>query len=473
MGFARSVLLVALFAVVAPAPSPAADETVRCKTAIVNRGTTLFNAMADLTANCRRRQLRTADLSENCPDTRGFERIAQFTTVATDVIAGACGPNPQTVTCLDHATLEALTMPTAVIRIGTVAARGAKLRCLDTIGRQAIRFAAFKARLLAQCNESVARGVAGYGPAGPACDGPLGAQARIAAAHARLTTQLGRACGGTDGVAGTVDDLDPQTDLGFGATCPGRPYCESPIDTLPDLITCAGCVADEEVGQLSRGLAALPLAAPTACDVGRGHAVLTLLEENVRDLAACEDRILDGNEVFCPNPETFDDLMLSAARYGARVVAACGTFVGPPDTQLTDLARDLVAALYPLHAEEPDNVRKRCTVEIASSATSTSGYARRKLRQLRICHTQGLCGQTPGPCPDSEASASILQSAISAAADIHSRCDAYTPSTLGYGPTCPSNGACGALPTTTIAELITCLQCVGDEVVDAGLAVSY
>ncbi len=475
MRLVHAALAVALFVLATATPSPAADDAVRCKAAILSRGTTLFDATTDVVARCVRRALRTANLDEGCPTERGNERITALDLVASEAIDSACtAPIQQTLTCVVSGIDEAFDLVSGVFRVGAgEAPHGPKLRCLDTIGRQAVRLAELTDGQLALCNEKLARGVAGYGPSGPTCDGPSGTQAAIAAADARLASKLTRACGGPDGIAGTNDDLDPQAALGFGATCPGLPYCAFAIDTLPDLITCASCIAQQEVDQASRGLATLPLDAPTACDVGKGRAVMTLLEDDLRDLAACEDRILEGHETgHCPNGETFDDLLVNAAQYAGRVLAACAA-PGPSANILSQLAFDLIDALYPTHAEEPDNARQRCKLAIRNSVVSTARYARRKLRTLRSCHTQRLCGQTSVACPDSEASAAIARAATSTANDIHTRCDAYTPSTLGYGPTCPSAGACGALPATTIDELITCLQCIGDEVVDGGESIAF
>jgi hypothetical protein len=472
MGLARLLLNLALVACVAPVADSAADQAGHCRATIVQRGTTLFATTAEVVARCTRRQLRTGDLSESCPADDEFTRIADLTTTAFTAIEAGCGPVTSLFLCLDSGNGEALQLPLDVIRVVPEPARGAKLRCLDTMSRQTVRQAEFEARQLGQCNIKVASGTAGYGPAGPTCDGPSGAQAKIAAARIRTTAKIERACGGPDGAAGTADDLDPQTDLGFGASCTGSPYCESTIDTLPELIACAGCIAKEEVGQLSRGLADLPLDAVEACDVGKHQAVLSLVADDLRDLSACEKRILDGHEAGpCPNGETSDDVFVNMARYDGRIAEACAGS-GPSSTTIADLASVLITALYPVHAEEPDNDLKRCKVEIASSATSSSSYARRKLNAMRACTVQLACGQTTAPCPDSEATASIQRGAISAADDIHDRCDAYTPSQLGYGPTCPSEGACGALPTTTIGELIACLQCVGDEVIDAAVALA-
>jgi len=472
MGLARLVMYLVLLPFLAPSAS-SADQAAHCKTTILQRGTTLFATTTDLMTRCLRLELRTGDLTSSCPSNDDADRIDALTNTAVAAIDDGCGPLASLFTCLDSVNGEALQIPLDVIRIGSGPTRGAQLRCIDTMTRQTVRLAAFEARQLAQCTAKVASGTASYGPSGPTCDGPSGTQARMAAARARTAAKLGRTCGGPDGVAGTADDLDPQTDLGFAATCLGSPYCEFAIDTLPDLISCASCVATGEVGQLSRGLAAEPLDPAAACDVGKHQALLSLLANDMRDLAVCEGRILDGHELGpCPDLETSGDLATNAGHYVAGVSAACGAFEGAPATDIADLASALIAALYPAHAEEPDNNLNRCKTEIGNSATSTSRYARRKLLALRTCTVQRACGQTTAACPDSEASASIQRGAILAANDIHDRCDAYTPSMLGYGPTCPSDGSCGALPTTTIDELITCLQCVGDEVVDAAVALA-
>jgi hypothetical protein len=346
--------------------------------------------------------------------------------------------------------------------------------CRNAIGREAVRLGDVKARQLAICNENVLNGVAGYGPAGPTCDGPGGTQATIADAQTRLESKIARACGGPDHVAGTADDLDPQDALGFGPTCPGAPYCEFAIDTLPDLITCASCIAQQEVDQVSRGLAALPLDVTTACDVGVDQAITKLANDDLNDLSACEEKVLSGNVTPpCPDQQASDNLSGNATAYVTRIANACTGPAGPPASDVEDLASTLVDVLYPLHAEETDNQIQRCKSEIGNVANSVSGFARRKLNALGTCHIQSLCGQTSGPCPDSEASQRISQGATSMAQKIHSRCDPYTPSALGFGTTCAAIGGCGTLPTTTIDELIACLQCVGEGTVDEVIALGF
>ncbi len=461
-----------LLGVAGMAPSVHASDPARCQVTILNRGTAYFSAIVDVTGRCARRMVRTGDFSESCPNTSDTERIETLTADVREAITNACDPDPQTLNCVESLADEGFAVPLGVTTFNPVEPlRGPALRCVDTIARQTARLATSDARQLAACNEKLARGVAGYGPTGPTCNGPSGTQSKIATAHARTAMKLARACGGPDGVVGSSDDPDPQADLGYSATCANHPYCEFAIDTVPDLLACADCIAREEVGQVSRGLTALPLDAATACTVGIGHSALTLLDDDLRDLSACEDRILDGHEPGpCPNTETTEDFALNDARYDARVVAACGAPGGPSAGTFAALASELTDALYPAHAEETVSAVKRCKVEIGRSATSSVGYARRKLRALKVCHQQQLCGQTSAPCPDSEATATILREAADTTADIHTRCDAFTPADLGYGPTCPSSGACAALPTTTITEVIACVQCVADEVVDSAVA---
>jgi hypothetical protein len=460
-----SLVVVCALAVVVPFASRHA-EAASCQDAIESRGSALLSATTNLMARCRLDQLRTGDLDEGCPDADATARLERLTFDAVAAVARACGSTPATATGLDAGAGEGLSIPIDTVPVTPQPARGAKLRCLGTIGRRVPQFVERKGRLLAQCSTRALAGVAGYGPAGPLCDGPNATQQAIADGRTRLAAKIGRACGGPDGTAGTGDDLDPQTDLGFGASCTGAPYCTAAIDTLPALLDCVTCVADEEVSQVSRGLAALPLGPATACDLGRRTALLSLFEDDLRDFAACEDRVLDGHENHppCPDDETTTDLVTNVDRYGSRVAAACGAGELPPaDVEL--LALLLTGQLYPTGAEEPDNAKIRCKTQIARSATSSVGYARRQSRTLRTCHTQLLCGQTSGACPDSEAADVIDRTATTYAADVHEECDAYTPSDLGYGATCGWFPPCDALPTTTIAELVGCLRCAADEAI--------
>jgi hypothetical protein len=74
------------------------------------------------------------------------------------------------------------------------------------------------------------------------------AAVKVARAESRHAQRLCRACGGDDRACTPADDLDPQTQIGFPATCydvtiPGGPACSRTISTLQHLVDCAACVA--------------------------------------------------------------------------------------------------------------------------------------------------------------------------------------------------------------------------------------
>lgn len=346
--------------------------------------------------------------------------------------------------------------------------------CRRVIGREGARLAEVKAHQLDLCNHNVLRGAAGFGPAGPTCDGPNGTQAAIAAAEVRLGRKIARACGGPDLVAGTGDDLDLHGVAGSGATCPGSPYCEFPVETLPEVIACVSCIAHAEVAQMSRVLATLPLAPATACDIAVGLAGIELADDYLGELSACEERILAGDTAApCPDAQASDDLQASLEAFDALIAAGCGGAAGASSTFVTAPADELIQLVYPTHVQETDAGIKRCKSEIGAAAGATTSFTRRKLSALRTCQLQRACDSTSGPCPDSQAAQQIASGASSMASRIHSRCDPYSPAALGFAATCPAVGSCGGSPTTTITELIACVTCVAGSVVDDVVATGF
>ncbi len=472
LGTSMAVVLV----VFVPTFASALDDGTRCKVAIVKRGSDLFAKTKDIDASCEAGQLTRLNTDGACPSTRDNQRLDSTTTSSDVAIDKACVASiPRTTNCVDSAASEAYDVVGGVYAGSPVpepdrAHRG----CRRAIGREATRFADFKAKELRTCNDRAVRGVSGYGPQGPACDGPNDTQASIASARNKVDAKIAAACGGADHTIGTGDDLDPQADLGFGSNCSGAPYCESPIDTLTDLVSCVKCIADQEVDQVLRGLAALPLDAPTACRAAVGRAVENFFADMGRDISDCRDNVLDGDVTPpCPDAETAADIAHNEAEYAARIADDCGGPAGPPAAALEAAIDALVQALYPLQVEDTDNTRRRCKNQIGATLGASSGFARQKARALRICRSQVLCGQTSGACPDSEALARITKSAAKNASSIASRCAAYTPAELGFGATCPALGSCGSLPTTTVAELAACVECVSEVAVDALIAVGF
>jgi hypothetical protein len=460
----RSLLTVAL-SLLLPAAGGAAEDAARCQSAFVHGGTGVFDRIADVTARCYGSHLRSVPdpEDEGCPSTDQFNDFSALETKAITKIDAACTPAlGASGLCTVFAAEGALDLVDGAFGSTTAfVPNGAARRCRAALGASSVQLAKAKARVLRRCNENALRGLAGYGPLGPTCESRSGTQAAIADAEARVRARIAGKCG----------SLDPQTDLGLGASCTGAPYCEFAIDTLPDAIDCVACIAHAEVDQLSRGLAALPLDAGTSCEVGRAFYFLDLVDRDLRDLGACEDRIVDGNGTApCPDAETADDIQLSDDRYAARLAELCPLASYPDSSTALDLATIVTDTLFPTHAEETDSGVKRCRIEIGRSVTQSSGNVRRHLRALRSCHTRRLCGQTSGVCPDSEASASIARGAANAANGITTRCGSYTPSSLGFGASCPALATCGALPNTTIPELIACLQCITDAVVADALA---
>lgn len=137
-----------------------------------------------------------------------------------------------------------------LMQVATVpaAADGPTLRCATAVAKESAGLAASTSRALSACWDARDAGkhtntcpVPGDGRAGPA----------IAAAEARASASMCKACGGADRACGGGDDVTPAL-LGSPSSCPamsvpGGAACGGPIVTLTDLVTCVTCVAGHVV----------------------------------------------------------------------------------------------------------------------------------------------------------------------------------------------------------------------------------
>jgi hypothetical protein len=142
---------------------------------------------------------------------------------------------------------------------GLVAATtvAAPARCATAVAKESARLMTATSKALARCWKARGAGrhanpcpLPGDGAAGPA----------IAAATARATARICKACGGADRACGGSDDLAPAS-IGFPATCPAvavpdGPSCGGGVGTMADLVQCLACVAGHEAGCADR--AAVP-----------------------------------------------------------------------------------------------------------------------------------------------------------------------------------------------------------------------
>ena len=439
-----------------PFASTRAADGARCQETILARGSDLFATEETLTLQCQERMLTNATQS-SCPDSVAQPRLDAATTRARDAVTTACNAGRGTLLCFESAADEGVDLVVGVYAGGssnptTHAAR----RCQKVIGRKATRLADLKRRALESCNRKAAGGAVGYGPSGPSCDSPSGrTQAAIVAAGMQARSIILAACAG----------LDPQDDLGFGSSCPGSPHCEFPIPTLDDLAACAGCIAEKEVDQLSAGLAAIPVTSTEGCTIGRGVAAKNLADDLLRDLAACEDGVLRGHILACPDSETAADVAADVDSYVTSLGEFCGPAGGVSPALIEAMVDALLPAIFPVSAAEPDHDKQTCKRQIGDTVgvSGNIGFGRRKLRLLTTCKLESHCGQVVGACPSASTDAAIARSAAANANAIHHDCDAFTPADLGFAA---ASCACNGLPLATIADLIACIQCESSNVAD-------
>lgn len=445
---AAGFTLAMALAFASPGGSGLAIADTHCQETIVTRGSDLFSAEQKLTARC------VNDLGAgNCPDSAGSERISAALQRAEAAVSSACNIAGGNLTCFAVAADEAIDMVLAPIGSAPPTPTRASRQCQRVITRKVGRLAALRLRALESCNRKAAGGIGGYGPPGPSCDGPGGqTQAAIATAGAQARSAVAAACNG----------LDPQDDLFFGTTCPGAPHCVFAIPTTDDLVACVACIAEEEVDQLSTGLAQLPLSPGESCAVARGRAGRSLADALMRDRATCNDDWLRGHRTTCPDGETLTDVGTDIDQYVSTVSSACGFDDSFAAVAIDDQVASLVATAYPAPLPEADQDKQVCKRQIGDTvgATGTGGFARRTLRFLTSCKVDSHCGQVVGVCPSASTTTLIATAAAGNAAAIHHDCDAFTPADVGFPTPC----VCSGLPVATIDDLVACLQCASSQV---------
>ncbi len=289
--------------------------------------------------------------------------------------------------------------------VGTVRADAeSALRCQQTINKALAKFVKTKSSILKSCKESsVKKG----DPATPV-DCPLTAQDdKINDAAQKLKDKIAGACGGKNKVCNVAD---------------------------------VGADADEPLADIGWDLG--------ACPDFRGH--------------GCTNAIADCNDVG--------------------TCAACigHDAVNLPNEHYYDL-------LNPAEFTTGSDVNK-CQIAIGKAGTK---FLQTKSKLLRSCWTNVLAGKTGfiAPCPTTDAKtisklAQAEQKKVAAICkacgaggddDENGACDlpgsAFTPAQIGFEPTCPdltvpSTGAPCVSNVTSLAALITCVDCVTDFAID-------
>jgi hypothetical protein len=275
---------------------PAAATPEACRDAIVAAGARYTQAAVKALASCRRHLVedcagdaRTASVlgraashlqsvvTQRCCGTDGVCGTADDEAPASiGWSAGYC-PNLDRGDCngliaspADVATCVACIGHTAAADLAPASAAGSAsgpvAGCVSAIGKERARLATSTSKALARCWEARAKG-AHANPCPEPGDGK--AEPSIAAAIARATERLCKACGGADRACGGPDDLTPSA-LGFASSCPAVAVpdgasCGGPVATLVDLVTCVTCVAEHDSQCADRAAVPAFVAYPSTC----------------------------------------------------------------------------------------------------------------------------------------------------------------------------------------------------------------
>jgi hypothetical protein len=292
------------------ADQPATAGAAKCRRAIAKEASKYLAAETKALEKCAQSVVKGAALGP-CPDAVADARIAGAFAKLAKGIAKACGGADKSCggdltgeeppsslgwpdVCPSFPGTDACASPildcsdiAACIRcVGTNAADRARAlaydalhptdpaaalnKCQRAIGAATARFALAKERTLHKCWDARAAGKhADRCPDTNAADGSPARKAAltIAKADTKRIAAVCKACGGgdrlcddavvrLDGVAvagsGGSDDFTPAA-IGFPAACPslqvpdGGPFCDQPVTTLADVVTCTACVAEHEV----------------------------------------------------------------------------------------------------------------------------------------------------------------------------------------------------------------------------------
>lgn len=142
------------------------------------------------------------------------------------------------------------------------------------------------------------------------------AAAKIAAADAKRTKTIAKACGA----------LAPAA-TGFGASCPGfTGGCTSAIASLSDVSSCLDCAARRAGDELAATVYAAPRdAAILKCQLAVGKAGVGHARTVASLLARCEDGVLRGKIAGpCPDAKTAAKITAKATRLRRTLCRTCG-----------------------------------------------------------------------------------------------------------------------------------------------------
>jgi YVTN family beta-propeller protein len=200
------------------------------------------------------------DPSEDIPAVLGWGGFCpNLESGGCDNAIDTCGDVAACLTCIHSAaTSQANDLYFGSMFIPTVDVTLRK--CQETIGKEAQKFQEKKAKYIQKCWDK--RLLGKHGDTCPDAGAPVGTEARkaadrIAKAESKKVAKMCKACGGADKLCNGAGDFDPQTQIGFQATCddvtiPGGASCSGSVTTLQDLVDCVDCVTEFKVDCMDR-----------------------------------------------------------------------------------------------------------------------------------------------------------------------------------------------------------------------------
>ncbi|HXC49739.1 MAG TPA: hypothetical protein VN634_02535 [Candidatus Limnocylindrales bacterium] len=402
-------------------------------------------------------------------------------------IAGSCSAEADQY-CAGRAYSQYADTSRLAITIGTAYDK-AVLKCRKAMAVGSVKLAKKSTAILQECNERALAGETGYGPNGASCTDSHGTpQSKIASAEEKLRKRIIKGCSGADHAVGGGDDVNA-----VGDTCAYNQECSAVIDDLGDAADCVVCNVGQDVDQAVTGAFALPLPALTACRIDLARKYTGLARKSIQWKSDCQhDVIFDGDAPPCPTVEVLANVSEEETNVASFVgtscagldpqddlgfpescpaVGDCGSIDAATLSGTLDCLRcvtsertdELVSSAYAAATFEATSERKYCRRAIGDLADD---FARRKLSLLELCESDHTCGQTSASCPDDLTTSDIADERAYGSESIVDACTASDPQDLGFPTSCPDVAGCGGMPTETRDELITCLTCISDNVVD-------
>ncbi len=195
-----------------------------------------------------------------------------------------------------------------------------------------------KTKALGKCEATIVA----HGSGGPCPDAK--AAATIDKATAKLSSTIGRSCGGDDQLCGgDLQNEDLPATLGWPTDCPNfeRGFCDGPIQNCGDIASCLVCLGNSAVDQaidLYYDDLILPSSgALERCQASIGKATSTFLRAKSKALQRCWDAELNGKlapgaTCIAPDPGDGKYLAAIAKAENKKKDAICKACGGPDQT---------------------------------------------------------------------------------------------------------------------------------------------